>query len=458
MATERHRVVIVGGGFGGLLAAQCLRKAPVEVTLLDRTNHHLFQPLLYQASTGILSQGQIAPALRSVLRKHKNIRVELVDVTGFDLDAHTVVGVRPDGHPAALPFDSLIIAAGGQTSYFGHDELGRHSLSMKTLDDALILRERIFGAFEMAETEPDAEARSAWMTFAVVGGGPTGCEIAGQIAELGHRSLKEDFRAIDPTAVQVILIDAGKEILATFGDKLAGKATNELEQMGVQIRTETKVASIDQGGVEVDGPQGHERIASRTVVWAAGVQASPLGRILAEATGAERDRAGRVSVQPDCTLPGHPEVFAVGDMMSLDGLPGVAEVAMQQGIYAARTIRHRVEGKKPLGPFRYRDLGSMAAIGRRRAIVDFHGLRLSGWLGWLGWLFVHLLFLTSFRNRFTAVSSWAWSFIGSGRGQRALATFTVDLSHAAADRQEVRLGALTPEAVEGTRVRDQSDM
>jgi NADH dehydrogenase len=422
-ANRRHRVVVVGGGFGGLVATELVREADVDVILVDRTNHHLFQPLLYQVATGILSEGQIAPPLRGVLRRHENVQVELAEVTGFDLENRRVMAVRPLGTPRTFAYDSLIVAAGSTTSYFGHDELAQHSLPMKTIDDALNLRRRIFAAFELAETAPSDAERRAWLTFAVVGGGPTGCEIAGQIAELARRTLRKEFRAIDPTSAAVLLVEADKQILRAFGDRLSEKATTGLERIGVSVRSETRVTSIDGDGMDVESPNGRERIATHTVVWAAGVQASPLARILAEASGAECDRAGRVAVQPNCTVPGHPGVFVIGDAMTLDGLPGVAAVATQQGIYVARTIRRRLEGKPEGKPFRYRDFGSMAAIGRGRAIVSFHGLRYGGLLGFLSWLLVHLALLLGFRNRVGALMSWSWAFIGRSRDQR---TFTVE--------------------------------
>ena len=416
-----HRVVIVGAGFGGLFAAKFLRRAPVQATLVDRTNHHVFQPLLYHVATGILSSGEIAPATRDVLHKHANVGVELGEVTGFDLDAKQVMVTRPGGREVTLPYDSLIVAAGVGGSYFGHDEFEQWAPGMKTLSDALAQRGRIFGAFELAELEEDPEARKALLTFAVVGGGPTGVEIAGQIAELSRRALKGNFRNFDPESVRVVLFDGGKEILANFGDKLSGKATHELEQTGVEIHTESIVTNVDAEGVEVKGPDGEiTRYAARTTIWAAGVQASPLAKLLADASGAETDRAGRIKVLPDCSLPGHPEVFAVGDMMNLNDLPGVAEVAMQTGIHAARVIKKRVESGAESTPFKYRDLGSMAAVSRRRAIVSFHGLRVSGWLGWLMWMFVHLAFMTGFKNRFTAGVHWMMAFGGRGRPQRAI--------------------------------------
>ena len=416
-----HRVVIVGAGFGGLFAAKFLRRAPVSATLVDRTNHHVFQPLLYHVATGILSSGEIAPATRDVLHRHENVGVELGEVTGFDLAARQVMVTRPGGREVTLPYDSLIVAAGVGGSYFGHDEFEQWAPGMKTLSDALAQRERIFGALELAELEGDPEVRKALLTFAVVGGGPTGVEIAGQIAELSHRALKGNFRNFDPASVRVILFDGGKEILANFGDKLSAKAAHGLEQTGVEIHTESIVTNVDADGVEVKGPDGEiTRYAAKTTIWAAGVQASPLAKMLADASGAECDRAGRIKVLPDCSLPGHPEVFAVGDMMNLNDLPGVAEVAMQTGIHAARTIKKRVESGAESTPFKYRDLGSMAAISRRRAIVSFHGLRVSGWLGWLMWMFVHLTFMTGFKNRFTAGLHWMMAFGGRGRAQRAI--------------------------------------
>jgi NADH dehydrogenase len=412
-------VVIVGGGFGGLFAARRLRRGPVRVTLIDRHNHHLFQPLLYQVATGILSEGEIAPPIRSVLHRQKNAEVELAVVDGFDLDQRNVRGTRVDGSAVELPYDSLIVAAGAGGSYFGHDEFSRWAPGMKTINDALELRGRILGAFEMAELEEDPEKRRAWLTFVVVGGGPTGVEIAGQIAELSRRVLKNDFRVIDPRSARILLFDGGKQVLASFGDRLSGKAASGLEHLGVELHMSSIVTDVDRDGVVVKSGDDERRIATHTKVWAAGVEASPLARMLGEATGAEVDRAGRVSVLPDCTLPGHPEVFAIGDMMSQDDLPGVAEVAMQQGIHASSTILRRLRGHEP-SPFRYRDLGSMATISRFRAVVSFKGIRLSGFLGWMVWLFVHLAFLTGFKNRLATIPRWAFTFIGNGRPQRTI--------------------------------------
>ncbi len=412
-------MVVVGGGFGGLPACRFLGRLPVDVTLLDRRSHHLFQPLLYQVATGILSTGQVAPQLRHVLRGHDNIRVELADVTGFDLAAHRVQTQRGPFGSSEVPYDSLIVAAGVSQSYFGHDELALFAPGMKTIDDALELRRRIFGAFEMAETAPDPAEQQQWLTIVVVGAGPTGVELAGQIRELATRSLRREFRTFDPASVRVLLMDGGDEPLATFGDDLSGKAARQLEALGVELRMGARVTDIDSFGVEVKTQTGTERIAARTVVWAAGVQASPLAAQLAEAAGADVDRAGRLEVLPDLTLPGHPEVFAVGDMVTLNHLPGVAEVAMQGSLHAANTIARRLRGDTEAKPFKYRDLGSVATIGRFRAIVSLRRLRLSGFPAWVVWLFVHIAFLNGFANRFSTLWTWFRSMIGRSRPERA---------------------------------------
>ncbi len=413
---ERHRVVVVGGGFGGLPASRLLaRSSNVDVTLIDRRNHHLFQPLLYQVATGILSPGQIAPPLRHVHRHDRNVKVLLAEATGFDIDRRVVHATRPPNEPIEVVYDSLIVAAGASQSYFGNDHFALYAPGMKTIDDALELRRRIFGAFEMAETAGTTEEREQWLTIAVVGAGPTGVELAGQIRELATRSLRGEFRNFDASSVRVLLLDGGEEPLATFGDKLSGKATRSLEKMGVELRMGTRVTGVDANGVDVTTSEGDDRIPARTVVWAAGVQASPLAGMLGEATGAEVDRAGRIAVLPDLSLPGHPEIFAVGDMMSLDRLPGVAEVAMQGGLHAAHTITRRLDGEPP-NEFKYRDVGSVAAIGQFNAICSVWGLRLSGLMAWLVWFFVHMTFLNGFANRFTTLFSWfRWSF---GRARR----------------------------------------
>ena len=431
--SRAHRVVIVGGGFGGLFAARFLKRAHVDVTVIDRRNHHLFQPLLYQVATGILSEGEVAPPIRGILRRHRNVRVEQATATGLDLTARVVTAARPDGSARTYPYDSLVVAAGAGQSYFGHDEFSRWAPGMKTINDALELRGRIFGAFEMAESEDDPGARRAWLTFVVVGGGATGVEIAGQIAELARHALRGDFRQINPADAKVLLFDGGKEILANFGDRLSAKAASELERLGVEIQCQNIVTGVDAFGVEVKGPDGTvQRVPSRVKVWAAGVQASPLAALLADGSGANCDRAGRIEVLPDCTLPGHPEVFAIGDMMALNQLPGVAEVAMQSGIHAANTIKRRLSGKQSV-PFKYRDLGSMATISRFRAVVSFKGLRLSGFPGWLMWLVVHITFLTGFKNRFTSLLHWANTFLGGQRAERTI-TFRQVMARVAIDQ------------------------
>ncbi|HSS38461.1 MAG TPA: cytochrome d ubiquinol oxidase subunit II [Polyangia bacterium] len=416
---ERHRVVVVGGGFGGLFAARALGFSPVDVTLVDREPHHLFQPMLYQVATGIVSEGEVAPPLRQIMRFQQNAAVLLAEVTGFDLQERTVQARRPDGTPISVPYDSLIVAAGAGSSYFGHDELAEHAPGMKTLDDALRLRSRLLQALEMAELTEDPQQQAGWLTVAIVGAGPTGVEIAGQIRGLASRTLGVSFRRIDARRVRVLLVDAGHEPLHQFGDRLSEIAARELEELGVELRMGVKVTSVDAEGLDIEGPSGAERIPARTVVWAAGVHASPLAALLAAASGATCDRAGRIQVGPDCTLPDHADVFAIGDMASLDHLPGVAEVAMQQGLYAAKTIRRRVAGRHDMPPFKYRDLGSMATIGRFRAVVSVHGLRLHGVLGWLTWGLVHITFLTGFANRFAALLHWTRTLLARGRSQLA---------------------------------------
>jgi NADH dehydrogenase len=411
-------VVIIGAGFGGLFAARALRRAPVDLTVLDRTNHHLFQPLLYQVATGVLSEGDIAPPIRDVLRSQANTRVLLGEVVDIDLGAREVV-LDTLGERTHIPYDSLIAAAGAAQSYFGHEEFADYAPGMKTIDDALELRGRIFGSFEMAEL--GAERRDAWLTFVVVGAGPTGVELAGQIAELSHRALKRNYRTFDPTDARIILVEAADKVLAPFPEPLQRRARRDLERLGVEVRLRTMVTGVDREGLDIahqDGSNG--RIEARTKIWAAGVQASSLGAILAEQSGAAADRAGRVAVLPDCTLPGHPEVFVVGDLMSLDRLPGVAEVAMQSGIHAARTIARRVAGDNGERRFRYRDLGTMATIARFRAVAYIGRVHITGLAGWLLWLLVHLAFLTGFKNRVSAVANWAVAFLGRGRRQRTI--------------------------------------
>jgi NADH dehydrogenase len=410
-----HRVVIIGCGFAGLFAAKALRRAPVEVVVVDRTNHHLFQPLLYQVATGVLSEGDIAPPIRDVLRRQRNARVVLGNVIDIDLEKRDLT-IDTLGQDEPLSYDSLIVATGASSSYFGHDEYAVHAPGMKTIDDALELRGRIFGAFEVAELEADAAVRESWLTFAIVGAGPTGVELAGQIAELSRRALGKNFRSFDPALARIYLLDGLETVLPAFPARSRRRAQRTLENLGVELRLGTRVVGVDATGLDLDGG---DRIEARTKVWAAGVQASPLGRILADGAGASIDRAGRVAVNPDCSLPGHPEVFVVGDLMALDNLPGLAEVAMQSGHHAARTIARALHDQ-PAKDFHYRDLGTMATIARFRAVATIGRLEISGVLAWLMWLVVHLAFLTGFKNRFSALANWTVAFVGRGRRQRTI--------------------------------------
>ncbi|GIJ46816.1 putative NADH dehydrogenase (NDH) [Virgisporangium aliadipatigenens] len=420
MSEQRHRVVVVGSGFGGLFATKALRKAPVDVTMVARTTHHLFQPLLYQVATGILSAGEIAPATREILRRQDNAEVRLGEVVDVDLAARTVTATAPEA-TYTVGYDTLIVAAGATQSYFGHDEFAEHAPGMKSIDDALELRGRIFGAFEMAELEDDPAIRERWMTFVVVGAGPTGVEMAGQIAELAHRTLPGEFRRIDPREARIILLDGADAVLGTFGDKLSTKSLVQLHKLRIEVELGQMVVGVDATGIETKDKNGkHHRIECMTRMWAAGVAGAPIGRRLAEAAGAETDRAGRVKVLPDCTLPGHPEVFVVGDLMALDNLPGVAQVAIQSGRYAAKQIVRRLDGKDPLPPFKYFDKGSMATISRFNAVASVGRLRIAGFIGWLLWLAVHLLYLVGFKNRLTTVLHWFVSFLGRGRSERVV--------------------------------------
>jgi NADH dehydrogenase len=423
-----HRVVVVGGGFGGLAAALKLRRAPVEVTLVDRRNFHLFQPLTYQVATGALSPGDIAYPLRAIFKRRRNVRVILAEVAGFGLDAREL-HLRPVAGvpvPTTIHYDTLIVAGGSRYSYFGHDDWREFAAEVKSLESALAVRGRILAAFEAAEVEPDAARRDAWLTFAVVGAGPTGVEMAGQIGELA-RDTRRDFRAIDPRTGRILLIEAGDRVLSGFPASLSARAARSLERLGVTPLLGRTVVVVDADGVLVESADGsRERIAARTVIWAAGVTGSPLAGALASLTGAELDRAGRVTVEADLTLPGHPEVFALGDMVRVRGddgapqvLPGVAPVAMQEGRYAARVVAERLRGRA-VGPFRYRDKGNLATIGRARAVADIHGLRLSGVLAWVTWLGVHLWYLVGFQNRIVVFVRWSFSFVTHGRAARLI--------------------------------------
>jgi NADH dehydrogenase len=414
---QRPRVVIVGSGFGGLFAAQRLKKAPVDVTLIGKTTHHLFQPLLYQVATGILSEGEIAPATREILRGQHNARVVLGEVTDIDLNAHTVTSTVL-GRTTVHEYDELIVAAGAGQSYFGNDQFAEFAPGMKSIDDALELRGRIFGAFELAELATDPAEIDRLLTFVVIGAGPTGVEMAGQIAELARRTLRRDFRHIDPTSARVILLDAAPQVLPPFGE-LGHKAHKQLNDIGVEVQLGAMVTDVDANGLVVKDGDGHQRrINAASKIWAAGVQASPLGKLLGEQSGAAVDRAGRVSVQPDLTLPGHPEVHVVGDMISLNRLPGVAQVAIQGGHFAADAIQARLAGRPTKPEFHYFDKGSMATISRFHAVADIGKLKFSGFIAWVLWLVVHLMYIVGFKSRVTTVLHWMVSFLGRGRSQR----------------------------------------
>lgn len=424
----RHRVVIVGSGFGGLFAAKRLKRADADVTVISRVAHHTFQPLLYQVATGILSQGEIAPATREILRRHKNTSVLLGEVTEIDLTGRTVTSsVGPQR--TVTPYDSLIVAAGAQTGYFGNDHFEPFAPGLKSIDDALELRARIFGAFELAELQAEPAEAEAWTTFVVVGGGPTGVELAGQIVELSRRTINRDFRRIDPSVSRVVLVEGGDGILSNFGPKQSRKAQQQLAKMGVDVRVQMLVQAVDDEGVEVRLRDGStERIASRCVLWAAGVSASALGRQLAEQSGAGLDRAGRVQVNGDLTLPGHPEVFVIGDMIALNDLPGVAQVAMQGAKFSAGKIRARLEGKPEAAQFDYLDKGSMATISRFRAVANIGRLELRGFPAWCAWLFIHLLYLVGFQQKLSTMGHWAVAFVGRSRAER---TFTLEQARGA---------------------------
>ncbi|MFD7009541.1 NAD(P)/FAD-dependent oxidoreductase [Rhodococcus jostii] len=421
--TSRHRVAVIGSGFGGLFATKALRRAKVDVTVIDRTTHHLFQPLLYQVATGILSEGEIAPSTRMVLKDQPNATVVLGEVTTLNLSARTVTSVQ-DGRPTVTEYDSLIVSAGAQQSYFGNDHFAEHAPGMKTIDDALELRGRILAAFDHAELATDPDERAKLLTFVVVGAGPTGVEMAGQLTELAHRTLVGAYRNFDTRDARIILVDAAATVLPPFGTNLGTKAAAVLEKLGVEIRLGSTVTDVDADGLTVRDTAGeNHRIDAVCKVWSAGVAASPLGAQLAEQSGAELDRAGRIAVEEDLTVPGHPNVFVVGDMMSRDRLPGVAQVAIQGGCYAAKQITYQVKAlaeDRPVPdrtPFRYRDKGSMAIIARFKAVTKIGRLELTGFLAWVLWLAVHVVYVVGFRSRLATLLSWTWTLLGSWRGQ-----------------------------------------
>ena len=419
---SQRRVVIIGGGFAGLFAARVLRRAPVRVTLIDRRPHHLFQPLLYQCSTGILSEGKIAVPLRDLLRKHKNADFVLAEVTGIDATRHQVLARRPAGQAVEFGYDYLIVAAGVQQSYFGHDEFARYAPGMKTIADALLIRRRVFGAFEMAETAEDRAERDRWLTFALVGAGPTGVELAGQIREVATKTLRHEYRHIRPEDARVLLFDGGSAPLAPFGPALSAKAARTLDKLGVEQHMHSIVTHVDATGLSVRAQDGTEsRYEAGTVLWTAGVEAPAVATVIAKATGAQQDRSGRILVGADLSISGHPEILVTGDVMSLNKLPGVAEVAMQSGLYAGNRIRHEL-ADRTAKPFRYHDLGSAAYISRGRAVVSMGRIHFGGFPGWVVWLFIHIAFLTGYRSRLGAVLSWWLAFSRDMRRER---TFTI---------------------------------
>ena len=420
MGAGRPRIVIVGGGFGGLYAARALRRAPADVTLVDRRNFHLFQPLLYQVATGALSPANIAAPLRSIVKRQASTRVVLATVNGFDLERR--VALTDAGE---IPYDTLVLASGSSHAYFGHDAWERWAPGLKTIEDATEIRRRILLAFEEAEVETDAARRRTLLTFVIVGAGPTGAELAGALAEIARRTLRDDFRTIAPAEARILLVEAGARVLPAYPEDLSEKARVQLASLGVDVRLDTPVTDVREGAVEVEHAGRRETVEAATVIWAAGVAASPLGAALAGAAGAATDRAGRVRVAPDLTLPGHPEVFVIGDLMTLAGeggkpLPGVAPVAMQQGRHVARTLLARLAGRPAPAAFRYHDMGSMATIGRGRAIADLGFVRFGGYAAWLAWLFIHLMNLVQFGNRVLILVQWAWSYLTWNRSARLI--------------------------------------
>jgi NADH:ubiquinone reductase (H+-translocating) len=420
MANETHRVVIIGGGFGGLNAARALRRVPVHVTLLDRRNFHLFQPLLYQVATGGLSPANIAAPLRGILSRQRNTTVFLADVVDIDVERRAVLLIEGD----EVPYDTLVIATGSSHHYFGHEEWAPLAPGLKTIEDAIEIRRRVLLAFEAAEREPDAATRRGWLTFVVVGGGPTGVELAGALGEIANDTLRHDFRSIDPAQAEIVLLEATERVLPPYPPDLSAKAERSLRRLGVTVRTGATVTAIQPGYVAIRSAGQDESIAAQTVLWAAGVQASPLGRRLAERTGVEVDRAGRLVVEPDLTLAGHPEIFVIGDLALCKSergqpLPALAPVAMQEGRYVARVIAARLRGKT-VGPFRYRHRGNMATIGRAAAVAELGRLHIAGYPGWLAWLFVHLLYLVGYQNRLLVLLQWAWNYVTRNRAARLI--------------------------------------
>jgi NADH:ubiquinone reductase (H+-translocating) len=414
-----HRVVIIGGGFGGLAVARSLKRAPVEVTLIDRCNYHLFQPLLYQVATGVLSPANIAGPLRHILKNQRNTLVLLAEGTHIDAANRRVI--LSDG---AIEYDSLIVATGATHQYFGHDGWEKYAPGLKTIEDATDMRGRILLAFEAAERESDPEKRRAWMTFVIVGAGPTGAELAGALGEIANDTLRHDFRDINTSEARIILVEGTGRVLPTYPESLSASARKMLERLGVTVRTNTMVTNVSEGRVTIREGDRTEEISARTILWAAGVLASPLSRALEKEAGAKLDRAGRVIVEPDLTVPGHPEIFVIGDLANFSHqtgqpLPGVAQPAIQEGRYVGKLIQRRLRGEKS-EPFHYWDKGNLATLGRAAAVADLHWLRLSGWPAWMIWLFVHLLYIVEFQNRLLILLQWAWLYINYDRSARLI--------------------------------------
>lgn len=418
---DRHRVVIVGGGFGGLYAAQALKHAQLDITLIDRRNYHLFQPLLYQVATGSLSPGEIAAPIRGVLSDQKNVTVLLGEATEIDPEAKRV-NLR-DG--ASVPYDSLIVATGSQGSYFGHDEWKVWAPGLKTIEDATTVRHKILLAFEAAERTPDPDARRAWLTFVIVGGGATGVELAGALAEIANQTLRHDFRSIRPQDARIILVDGGQRLLGAFPPDLSKSAEEQLVKLGARSRTGVTVTNVDENGVTLKCATGSEHIASHTVLWAAGVSVTELARQLAKQSGAETDRGGRFKVAPNLTLPLFPDIYIVGDLAYVEdadkkAMPGVAQAAMQTGAYAAKDIVRKLKNEPPLKPFSYFNKGDLAVIGKAAAVANVFGVHLKGFPAWIVWLFIHLMYIVEFQSRILVFVQWGFLYLTSNRGARLI--------------------------------------
>jgi NADH:ubiquinone reductase (H+-translocating) len=439
---QRHRVLILGGGFGGLYAAQTLKRAPAEVTVVDRRNFHLFQPLLYQVATGSLSPGEIAAPLRSVLSKQKNTQVLLGEAVDIDPLARKVV--LKEGED--LEYDSLIVATGSQSTYFGHDAWREWAPPLKSVEDATAIRHKILVAFEAAERVSDPHERRAWLTFVIVGGGATGVELAGALGEIARHTLKNEFRSIRPADARILVLDTAPRILSSYPEDLSLKAERSLIKLGARFRSGVMVTGVDPAGVTIQTSRGTEHIAAHTVIWAAGVAVSEFGKQLARRTNAPTDKGGRIKVNPDLTVPNFPEIFIVGDLaLSLrpDGspLPGVAQVAMQGGAYAAKTIANRLEGKQPAKPFHYFDKGDLAVIGRASAVANIFGVHLSGFIAWLVWLFIHLLYIVEFQSRILVAIEWGFLYLTYNRGARLITGDAVETPIAGAERVKAGAGS-----------------